>query len=199
MTWMLTATGSTVDLRFITAPGSIDLLDIAHHLSQLNRFTGACSRPYSVAEHSLLVCHLVEQQGVRTPAVLLAALMHDAHEAYTADLSSPMKQVLGMGWQLAERKAQIEVLRHFNLLQAYMTAHDVITAADLTALSTERAALMPAAGPEWPVSRLYPPADWDFAFYEDQTWKDWRQAFIERYIELNELRRAQAEAAEVQP
>lgn len=32
MTWLLTATGATVDLRLV-APEQISLLDIAHHLA----------------------------------------------------------------------------------------------------------------------------------------------------------------------
>src|ERR1700754_1012877 len=47
MTWMLTATGVAFDLRFIKAD-AIDIADIAHHLAQINRYTGACRRPYSV-------------------------------------------------------------------------------------------------------------------------------------------------------
>ena len=75
MTWMLTATGATVDLRWMAAE-DISILDIAHHLAQINRYTGACSRPYSVAEHSLLVCEIMERElGVSSPHALLAGLM----------------------------------------------------------------------------------------------------------------------------
>ena len=49
MTHMLTSTGHTVDLRWIRHE-AVDLRDIAHHLAQINRYTGACARPYSVAE-----------------------------------------------------------------------------------------------------------------------------------------------------
>lgn len=61
MTWMLTATGAAIDLRFMP-PAQISLLDIAHHLARLDRFAGACSRPYSVAEHSLLVCDILANE-----------------------------------------------------------------------------------------------------------------------------------------
>lgn len=53
------------------------------------------------------------QLGIRSPSVLLGALMHDAHEAYTADLSSPMKQVLGDAWADTEHRIQHSVQRRF--------------------------------------------------------------------------------------
>lgn len=34
----------------------------------------------------------------------LAALMHDAHEAYTGDVSSPVKWAVGPDWALFEAK-----------------------------------------------------------------------------------------------
>lgn len=191
MTWMLTATGSQVDLRFMTHD-TISLLDIAHHLAQLNRYTGACSRPYSVAEHSLLVADLLERGTTLGPSALLAALMHDAHEAYTADLSSPMKRIVGPAWAMEEQRIQAAVLRRFGLKEAFAQHHDRIKWADLTALSTERAALLPATGPVWPTSTTHPPADWvDLAQRATFTWTDWRDAFIDRFAELIYARQLQ--------
>ena len=55
--------------------------DIAHALSLKCRYSGQCARFYSVAEHSVLVAALVE------PRWQPAALLHDAGEAYLADLA----------------------------------------------------------------------------------------------------------------
>jgi hypothetical protein len=185
MTWILTATGASVDLQFI-AGADISLLDIAHHLAQINRYTGACSRPYSVAEHSLLVCDLLERQRfVTNPSVLLAALMHDAHEAYTTDLSQPMKQVVGEAWRQVEERVAHAVRRRFGLLTAFTTGAALVKWADLTALSTERAQLLPPTGPVWAATLTHPPVDWDFAQRAGFTWQDWRDAFLERYAELH--------------
>lgn len=192
MTWLLTATGATVDLRLV-APEQISLLDIAHHLAQINRYTGACSRPYSVAEHSLLVCEIAERElGISSPAALLAALMHDAHEAYTTDLASPMKQVIGEAWATVEARIAWSVRRRFRLLVASQSAAADIKWADLAALSTERAQLLPNSGPEWPVTASHPPLGW--VRLDDRagmTWADWRQAFIDRFDELNYARSQQ--------
>lgn len=185
MTWMLTRNGAAVDLRFMM-PADISALDIAAALSKINRFVGHTSRLYSVAEHSLHVTQVMEREmGITDLAVLFAGLMHDAHEAYTGDLHSPMKQIIGHVWEYHERRIQRQVLERFGALQAYTRHHDAIKLADITMLATERRDLMPAGGPQWeslegidplPEYRLQ-----DFAGMEPD---DWRDAFVERFGEL---------------
>jgi uncharacterized protein len=194
MTWMLTAHGEVFDLQFIRL-ASIDVRTIAHHLAQINRFTGACSRPYSVAEHSLFVVEILVGLGVRSPHVLMAGLMHDAHEAYTTDLSQPMKQAVGEAWHAVENHVQHAVLARFGLLTAWATAKTVIHEADMVALVTERRQLLPPHGPTWPAEATYQPTDWHFADRAAFTWDDWRQAFLERFAELQFARGNEAAAA----
>lgn len=190
-TWMLTASGVEFDLRFID-PEKIKLEDIAHHLGQLNRYTGACRRPMSVAEHSLFVCEIVERTlPLADPAVLLAALMHDAHEAYTCDMGSPMKRIVGAAWTLEEERIQRAVLARFGLLTGSTSASKLIHWADMTALVTERRALLPPLGAAWEAERLHEPVDyWDFSCSDAFSWNDWRALFLERYHELDYQRNA---------
>jgi len=185
MTWMLTATGVAFDLRFIKAD-AIDIADIAHHLAQINRYTGACRRPYSVAEHSLLVCEIVDYTLIRAdPAVLLAALMHDAHEAYTQDLSAPFKEIVGPAWRVEEDRVQRAVLGRFGLLDASSSAAKLIHWADQTALVTERKQLLPPTGPTWAAEAEHVPIAWrDLSHSDAFTWLDWRQAFLDKFAEL---------------
>jgi hypothetical protein len=196
MTWMLTATGATVDLEWVAA-SSISLLDIAHHLAQINRFTGACSRPYSVAEHSLLVVEIMERElGIRSPHALLAGLLHDAHEAYTTDLSTPMKQVLGAGWSRTEARIAQAVRDRFGVNSASAAAFADVHRADYRALATERAQLLPPGGPDWPIIAGYPPVTWvRLADRAGMTWHDWRQAYLDKFAELNYSRNLQMECA----
>lgn len=82
-----TFSGQHVDL---VAPNwrDINLDDIARGLAQTNRFGGQSRRPISVAEHSLVVALLAR------PGAGLAALLHDAHEAYLGDWARPVGEAL---------------------------------------------------------------------------------------------------------
>ena len=66
--------------------GDVDIRDIAHHLSNICRFTGAVRQHYSVAQHSVLVSKNTPQQDA------LWGLLHDATEAYMNDMSRPLKR-----------------------------------------------------------------------------------------------------------
>jgi len=63
----------------------IDIKDIAHALSLICRYGGHCKKFYSVAEHSIRVAENVDQK------YKLAALLHDAAEAYIGDNIRPVK------------------------------------------------------------------------------------------------------------
>jgi len=80
--WIQTYTGKRfwpLDPR----PEDVDILDIAHSLSLLCRFTGHTSSFYSVSQHSILVAQEVPKR------LRLWALFHDAAEAYIGDIARP--------------------------------------------------------------------------------------------------------------
>lgn len=146
MTWILTTTGRQHQLTGpkVFAPGNVpSLREIAHSLAQINRFTGHCSRPYSVAEHSLLVADIAKTSFRASPAVQLAALMHDAHECITGDVSSPIKQVLGAVWAEFEDAQQTNLLTQYGLADIFEEHHALIKSCDLMALATERRDMLP--------------------------------------------------------
>lgn len=69
----------------------VDINDIAHHLSLICRYVGACPYHYSVAQHSMYVSELMERSFPGSRMMALAGLLHDASEAYLNDMSSPVK------------------------------------------------------------------------------------------------------------
>lgn len=69
-------------------PEHVNIGDIIHHTSHLNRYTGATPEPYSVLQHSLIVADYFRG---RSPDIQLAAMFHDSEEAYLNDMASPVK------------------------------------------------------------------------------------------------------------
>ena len=69
-------------------PEDIRIEDIAHALSLLCRFGGHVREHYSVAQHSIIVAHMLP------PRLQLAGLLHDATEAYLVDVPRPIKVAL---------------------------------------------------------------------------------------------------------
>lgn len=146
--WIATATGGRFDLL---SPGKaqVDWRDICHGLANLCRWTGHSIDFYSVAEHSARVALLVEQTDPGNPRAMLYALLHDAHEAYIGDWSSPLK--IAVTW-LADGRPVAKMLsgmidaaifEAFGLA-AQMPADiaELIGFADLTLLATEKRDIM---------------------------------------------------------
>lgn len=71
----------------------VDVYDIAYALSSLCRYTGHTNKFYSVAEHSVRCASYLRKRGY-SPKAQMAALLHDAAEAYIGDVSSPLKALL---------------------------------------------------------------------------------------------------------
>lgn len=87
--WILTYTGKKF---FPLEPQieDIDIIDIAHALSNMCRFTGHVREFYSVAQHSVLVGERIWNQ-TKDYKKLLSGLLHDASEAYICDIARPVK------------------------------------------------------------------------------------------------------------
>ncbi|MDM0011965.1 hypothetical protein QTH87_05870 [Variovorax sp. J22P168] len=204
---MVTATGAEYHLvgaHVLTDAGRpVRIDDIAHQLANINRFHGATTRPYSVAEHSLL-CSEIAQRAMAKPITQLAALLHDAHEIYTNDLSSPAKRAVNFrsiaaggtrAWDVFEDEHARTVRAHFGVSSVSRTMHTALRTIDLVALATERRDLLPwraETHQPWAVlgdehDGAIEPLCWmrlDTPEREAMTWRDWRQQFRDRFDEL---------------
>ncbi len=127
----------------------IQLVDIAHALSQICRFAGHSSHFYSVAEHSVRVAAIVPKE------IKLAALLHDAAEAYMGDISRPLKTILRdrMDFDAIENRIQAAIDDH---LRVDPVADVRVRWADNVLLRTEGLDLMNNSDEwHWPVG-LHP-------------------------------------------
>lgn len=113
--WIMTYTGK----RFYLAdpkPEQFCRIDIAHSLSNVCRFTGHTKHFYSVAMHSILCAEQARKDGMST-LVQLYLLLHDASEAYLADVNRPLKSLLGKTYTDLEDKVSEVAFEHFGLPQ----------------------------------------------------------------------------------
>lgn len=149
----------------------IRIEDIAHALSNICRFTGHTKSFYSVAQHSVLVSQHVPDEHK------LAALLHDAPEAYINDMSRPIKYMRGLeGYRHVEASVWNRISLKFGV--PYY-AHECIKEADDRMLFTEKRDLLPPL--EW---------DWHCEPYADeivpQTPEEAKRKFLVMYYGLIE-------------
>jgi len=133
---MRTFTGKSID-PIDPHPEDFDILDVARGLSHCCRFAGQLDRFYSVAQHSCLVTRLVPQP------FRLAALLHDASEAYLGDLTSGVKHHrLLDGYCTVERRVQSAIHARFLGEPPSLGAIQSIKDADTLAAIFERAVVV---------------------------------------------------------
>lgn len=143
--YMLTASGKHFDL-LDPEPEQVDHHDIFAAISKLCRFTGHCSELYTVGHHSLLVMSLVPEE------FRFEALMHDAAEAYTGDVGTPMKVALEAAgctvFRSFEHRIEAVVREKYGLP---VKLSPEVKKADIVALGLEKRWLMPLDYESWPV------------------------------------------------
>ena len=71
----------------------IDIKDIAHALSMMTRANGHYPEFFSVGQHSVQCCKEAMKRNY-VPEIALACLLHDASEAYLADITRPVKKTM---------------------------------------------------------------------------------------------------------
>lgn len=185
--WIQTVSGRTLRLDR-PDPRDVHIDDIAHSLALQNRYNGHTRVPYSVAQHSVLVSHIVQQRQHRYPDpeppvnLPLLGLLHDAHEAYCGDVVAPGKALLGDTWEGFENNIESAVAAAFALPRRPTTV-ELVREADMIARATEVRDLMHADSfparhtlPD-PVHERIVPMEWAAA----------RDLFMARFWELSRI------------
>lgn len=142
--WIQTYTGTAywpADPHF----REVFIEDIAHALSMMCRYGGHSHEFYSVAEHSLIVSHMVPEEHA------LSALLHDATEAYVVDVPRPVKTMLE-NYSVLEHRNWIVICQKFGLP---LRMDPTIKQADNDILLLEKARLLGASPREdWLVGHV---------------------------------------------
>lgn len=152
-------------------PDAIVIQDIAHALSMQCRFSGHCREFYSVAQHSVLVSHICNEEDA------LWGLLHDASEAYLVDVPRPIKRSGKFQAYIdIENVMQEAICRRFALP---FQEPPSVKRADTKLLSTEARDLMSPLHSDWqqPVEPLpFKIETWDHNKAKDM--------FMKRFFEL---------------
>lgn len=163
--WMRVSSGRYLDLAQFDV-SDVDLIDVMTALNEIKRCNGHGARrsPLTVLQHSLLVCDILyEWTGCKDTA--LAGLLHDAHEAYIGDTTSPVKTLTGF-IEPEEIIVAVRQAMHWN----YPTDYAPILKADLAALEIERKAQWvyhPNDEMYWPEQVLFISEDSALARFDD--------------------------------
>jgi hypothetical protein len=177
-------------------PSTISARAIAHHLAQINRYAGALELPFSVAQHSVLVCEIFRRRNPGLPAVY--ALLHDAPEYVWGDMIRPAQEALeayfpGFRRVLQGLHARMDraVRAHFGLPDPTIAICAAVHEADEIALATEWARFMPAAAGPCPIN---PPVMGGLSL-KALSWTAAADAFLDAlHFEMAQFRANQAEA-----
>ena len=115
--WQRMLSGRRLDL-INPSPVDIEIEDIAHGLARVARWNGQTTgdHSFSVAQHCVIVekiCHTLDPAC--SPALRLAALLHDASEYVVGDMISPFKAALGIDYRAFEDKLQEVIHIRFGL------------------------------------------------------------------------------------
>ncbi|KXJ56543.1 MAG: hypothetical protein AXW12_00490 [Thalassospira sp. Nap_22] len=155
-TAMRSSNGRLIDLLDVK-PSDIDFLEIGYALSNLRRFTGHAHTHWSVAQHCLLMTTLV------TKTAAPYALLHDAHEMFSNDVSSPFKNAMAQiipdgdkAYRILCERFDAAIFEAAELIYPIpsMIAYE-IKEADAMLCAAEQQAIMTDAVPDYDTGELY--------------------------------------------
>jgi hypothetical protein len=153
------------------ASSNFTIEDIAHGLANICRYSGQCTRFYSVAEHSILVSQIAK-------GFEFEALLHDAAEAFLGDITRPLKQLLPE-FKKIEASVQRVVLDRFGVSGPISPK---VKQADLRVLAAEQRQIMPEGTDGWVRGQKVDPAPITVRHLSPDEGK---RVFLERFAQLH--------------
>lgn len=129
-------------------PEDFNLSDVAHHLAQVNRFSGGTMFPYPVARHLVLCYHLAGMMPHATTGLKRWAIAHDIPEFILGDHIRPVKVAQPVLTKL-EKPVMRAVEKWLRLPKLSTAEQGALRYIDNLACSTEKAVLLPNST-EWP-------------------------------------------------
>jgi hypothetical protein len=186
-------------------PDDVNVLDVATALSRICRYTGHPSRFYSVAEHLVRASYVPLDgvyRGKTAHRIRLAILLHDAHEAYCGDVSSPLKRAMEAiidrfpEWKgylnpfaLIENACERAVAAHFGQWHGFTNnlerrARGEVKRADMIMLKTEAQVILPSKGQGWGLDHIQTHRHRSMATEYGWPWRKARFEFLQRFNQL---------------
>lgn len=156
------------------SPDDVDIRDIAHCLAIMPRYNGNTPEPYSVAQHAYYVSLMVPEEDA------LWGLLHDASEAYVADIVTPVKRHLP-DYKAVEERLMAAICRKF-WLNPEMPAS--VKEADYRILVTEANTFFPKEfrPGDWRLDHIEPYKNVNIVPYD--SWRTAERVFMNRFNEL---------------
>lgn len=175
-------TGEMIDV-FQLDESKIHIEDIAHSLAQKARYNGHAKYFYSVAQHCVLLAQWFHRVGNASVTEVLRVLLHDAAEAYLADLVAPIKcHPLYRPIVELEREVGEKIYQRFRLPWGMPTAAQV---ADQRIKIDEARVLMRSEGKHWEVTRTLDPLGIDIIPW---TWEEAEAQYLSLFAAADSLR-----------
>lgn len=167
---------------------NIYIEDLAHHLANVNRYAGACEKPYSVAQHCVHVAEYLKAHvglaplGVAERAdaeddIVKWGLLHDASEAYVSDICGPIKPFI-VGYREIEQQLLVAVAQRFGLP---WPMHPLVKYADKAIFAAERRTVMATPVDWWILHPDHPDADVEI---EPWHWFEAKERYLQMFEEL---------------
>jgi hypothetical protein len=166
--------------------------DLAHHLANVNRYNGACTAPYSVAQHSVHVAEWLaehvglaplgaaefgmEERNTAESNIVKWGLLHDASEAYVSDICGPIKPFI-MGYKEIEDQLLVAVAQRFALP---WPEDSFVKYADKAVFASERRQVMPMVD-WWNLHEDHPDAGMTIIPWP---WYEAKERFLQKFEEL---------------